>query len=163
MHWSMCAFVCAGDSLRRGEWTTGSEWAGLLCADSSPRNLWEWLVAEELWGTGRHAEQPPTDAPPHDTHTSDALNRITRGTRHDHTHTTRRTTTTTTTTTTSTVSQNELIHILLNNTAFQSVHSHIYFSVRMFEFITQMSNISEIAGIYGNTFLVSSNQTPGLD
>lgn len=72
------------DSLRRGEWTTGSEWAGLVCIDSSPRYLWEWLVAEELWGTGRHAEQPPTDAPPHDTHISDALNRITMGTRHDH-------------------------------------------------------------------------------
>lgn len=72
------------DSLRRGEWTTGSEWAGPVCIDSSPRSMWEWLVAKELWGTGRHAEQPPTDAPPHDTHISDALNSITMGTRHDH-------------------------------------------------------------------------------
>lgn len=76
--------VCVSNSLLRGEWTTGAERAGLVCMDSSPRYLLEQLIAEELWGTGRHAEQPPTDAPPHDTHISDALKRITKGTRHDH-------------------------------------------------------------------------------
>lgn len=69
--------------LRRGECTTGSVRAGLVCNDSSPRSLWEWLVVVELWGTWRHAEQPPTDGPPHDTHTSDALNPITTATWHN--------------------------------------------------------------------------------
>lgn len=83
------------DSLRRGEWTTGSEWAGLLWVDSSPLNLWEWLVVEELWVTGRHAEQPPTGAPPHETHTPDALQRIAKGAKIQPPQTERTTTTTT--------------------------------------------------------------------